>query len=84
MPPELLARLPDWHALVISVNKSPVVIRFRPSWRRTEARLGLAPKPLPVYGSYGYPVTGAVITELDSHRPAWPAPDDHEGRGESA
>ena len=50
MPPELLARLPDWHALVISVNKSPVVIRFRPSWRRIEARLGLAPRPLPSYG----------------------------------
>jgi hypothetical protein len=54
MPPELLARLPDWHALVISVNRSPVVIRFRPSWRRLEARLGRAPRPLP---GYRYPLT---------------------------
>jgi hypothetical protein len=87
MPPELLARLPDWHALVISVNKSPVVIRFRPSWRRIEARLGQAPRPLP---SYPYPFAvvdaadDAVITDLDSHRPAWPAAGHREDHGESA
>jgi type IV secretion system protein VirD4 len=85
MPPELLARLPDWHALVISVNRSPVVIRFRPSWRRIEARLGLAPRPLPMYRAYAEPIADeAVITELAARRPAWPAPDDREGRGESA
>jgi type IV secretion system protein VirD4 len=81
MPPELLARLPDWHALVISVNKSPVVIRFRPSWRRLEARLGRAPRPLPVYG---YPLADATITELDSRRPTWPPAGDQEEHGESA
>jgi hypothetical protein len=85
MPPELLARLPDWHALVISVNRSPVVIRFRPSWRRIEARLGLAPRPLPIYRRYAEPTADdAVITELDSRRPAWPAPGDREDHGESA
>jgi hypothetical protein len=84
MPPELLARLPDWRALVISVNRSPVVIKFRPSWRRIEARLSLAPRPLPIYRRYAEPIDDAVITELDSRRPAWPAPSDHEGRGESA
>ena len=83
MPPELLARLPDWHALVISVNKSPVVIRFRPSWRRIEARLGQAPKPLPSYRDSVAPAE-RVVTELDSRRPAWPPADDREGRGESA
>ncbi|HLH58844.1 MAG TPA: type IV secretory system conjugative DNA transfer family protein [Streptosporangiaceae bacterium] len=81
MPPELLARLPDWHALVISVNRSPVVIRFRPSWRRTEARLGLAPRPLPVHG---YPVPGATITEIDSSRPAGTPLGVQEDHGESA
>jgi hypothetical protein len=61
------------------------VIRFRPSWRRIEARLGLAPRPLPVYPRYAEPIDDdAVITELAARRPAWPAPDDHEGRGESA
>ena len=44
MPPELLARLPDWHALVVAGSRSPVVIKFRPSWRRIEARLGRAPQ----------------------------------------
>jgi hypothetical protein len=84
MPPELLARLPDWHALVISVNRSPVVIRFRPSWRRIEARLGLAPRPLPGYRPYAEPAGDAVVTELAARRPSWPGPDDQEGRGESA
>ena len=70
MPPELLARLPDWHSLVMSANRSPVVIKFRPSWRRIEARLGRAPQPLP---SYGYPLTvpavpPQVITGLASRR----------------
>ena len=69
MPPELLARLPDWHALVVAGSRSPVVIRFRPSWRRLEARLGRAPRPLP---NYGYPLTGTpqVITDLAAYRPA--------------
>ena len=72
MPPELLARLPDWHALVVSSNRSPVVIKFRPSWRRIEARLGRAPKPPP---SCGYPLAvppllPQAITDLASHRGA--------------
>ena len=72
MPPELLARLPDWHALVVSVNRSPVVIKFRPSWRRIEARLGRAPQSLP---SYSHPLTvlsvpRQVNTDLASHRAA--------------
>ena len=70
MPPELLARLPDWHALVMSANRSPVVIRFRPSWRRIEARLGRAPKPLPGYGHplAVLPVPPQVITDLATRR----------------
>jgi hypothetical protein len=69
MPPELLARLPDWHALVVAGSRSPVVIKFRPSWRRIEARLGRAPRPLP---NYGYPLTvpPQVITDLAASRPA--------------
>jgi type IV secretion system protein VirD4 len=81
MPPELLARLPDWRALVLSVNRSPVVIKFRPSWRRIEARLRMAPKPLPIHG---YTATDATITDLAGH---WSGPIpayDEEGHDESA
>ena len=85
MPPELLARLPDWHALIVSANRSPVVIRFRPSWRRIEARLGQAPRPLP---SYGHPLTvppvpPQIITDLATRRAA-PAVYDGEDHDESA
>ena len=70
MPPELLARLPDWHALVVSVNRSPVVIRFRPSWRRIEARLGRAPAiRCPATAPAAVPpVTAATVTDLAGRR----------------
>ena len=80
MPPELLARLPDWRALVISVNRSPVVIRFRPSRRRIENRLGLAPAipgHIPAIGS-------ATITDLASRRAAPASAYDEQDHDESA
>ena len=45
VPPELLRQLPDWTALVIRSNLSPLVVRFRPAWRRLDARLGRRPLP---------------------------------------
>ena len=45
VPPELLRQLPDWTALVIRSNLSPLVVRFRPAWRRLDARLGRHPLP---------------------------------------
>jgi hypothetical protein len=47
VPPELLRMLPDWCALVIRSNLFPVVVRFRPAWRRLDARLGRHPLPVP-------------------------------------
>jgi type IV secretion system protein VirD4 len=47
VPPELLRMLPDWCALVIRSNLFPVVVRFRPAWRRLDARLGRHPLPAP-------------------------------------
>jgi hypothetical protein len=47
VPPELLRCLPDWSALVIRSNLFPVVVRFRPAWRRLDARLGRRPLPVP-------------------------------------
>ena len=48
IPPEMLRQLPDWCALVIRSNLSPVVVRFRPAWRRLDARLGGHPLPVPL------------------------------------
>jgi type IV secretory pathway TraG/TraD family ATPase VirD4 len=36
LPPELLRMLPEWRALVIRGNLSPVVIRLRMAWRRDD------------------------------------------------
>jgi len=38
LPPELLRTLPDWRALVVRGNLSPVVIRLRMAWRRHDYR----------------------------------------------
>jgi hypothetical protein len=38
VPPELLRTLPDWHALVVRMNLSPVVVKFRPVWKRPGRR----------------------------------------------
>ncbi|HEY1700982.1 MAG TPA: TraM recognition domain-containing protein [Trebonia sp.] len=38
VPASFLRTLPDWHALVISMNRDPVVVRFRPVWQRADRR----------------------------------------------
>jgi type IV secretion system protein VirD4 len=63
VPPELLRQLPDWCALVIRTNMSPLVVRFRPAWRRLDARLGRHPLPVPrLYpaATAAWPVTDPV------------------------
>ena len=49
VPPELLRMLPDWRALVIRMNLSPVVVKVRPAWRRLAYRLGRRPLPVPYW-----------------------------------
>jgi type IV secretion system protein VirD4 len=44
-PPELLRTLPENRALVISVNRYPLVIKFRPIWKRISFRLRRNPAP---------------------------------------
>jgi type IV secretion system protein VirD4 len=46
VPPELIRGLPDWRALVIRMNLSPVVVKFRPAWKRLGYRFG---RRVPVY-----------------------------------
>jgi type IV secretion system protein VirD4 len=47
VPPELLRQLPDWRALIIRMNLSPVVVKVRPAWRRLAYRIGRHPLPVP-------------------------------------
>jgi type IV secretion system protein VirD4 len=46
VPPELVRALPDWRALVIRMNLSPVIVKFRPAWKRLGYRVG---RRIPVY-----------------------------------
>ena len=46
VPPEVIRGLPDWRALVIRMNLNPVVVKFRPAWKRLGYRLG---RRVPVY-----------------------------------
>ena len=38
LPPELLRMLPEWRALVLRTNLSPVIVRLRMAWRRRDYR----------------------------------------------
>lgn len=40
-PPELLRTLPNWRALVISMNRDPVIVKIRPVWKRPGRRFPL-------------------------------------------
>ena len=48
LPPELLRTLPEWRALVLRTNLSPVIVRLRMAWRRHDYhhahRTGTAPQ----------------------------------------
>jgi type IV secretion system protein VirD4 len=45
-PPELIRTLPDWRALVLRMNLNPVIVKFRPAWKRLGFRFG---RRVPVY-----------------------------------
>jgi type IV secretion system protein VirD4 len=45
-PPELIRALPDWRALVLRMNLNPVIVKFRPAWKRLGFRFG---RRVPVY-----------------------------------
>jgi hypothetical protein len=39
LPPDLLRTLPEWRALIVRGNLSPVVVRLRMAWRRRDYQL---------------------------------------------
>jgi hypothetical protein len=50
VPPELVRGLPDWRALVLRMNLSPVIVKIRPAWKRHGGRAGrravMVPQPV--------------------------------------
>jgi hypothetical protein len=77
VPPAFIRTLPTWRALVISMNRSPVVVKFRPVWKRLRHRRILRPLAL----RPPRPVLLDVQARLAAHpvpertrplRPAWP------------
>jgi hypothetical protein len=88
VPPELLRTLPDWHALVVRMNLSPVVVRVRPVWKRPERRFPMSylrPRPpLPALPDRSLPLPWpSVPAELPETVPAaqdftdtWGLPED--------
>ena len=69
---ELLARLPDWHALVAVRQPVPSRDQVPAIMATIEPRLGRAPKPLTGYGRpsiLGYPAQVARLGLAALHRP---------------
>jgi hypothetical protein len=64
IPVEYLARLPRWRALIINDDLCPVVVKFRPVWRRTRHRLGLYARPPRLA-----PVIPPAAAAHNGHRP---------------
>ncbi len=58
LPPELLRMLPEWRALVIRGNLSPVIIRLRMAWRRHDYHHARRSAP----GGREVLLTGRVVT----------------------
>ena len=64
IPAELLRMLPDWRALVIRMNLSPVVVKVRPAWRRPGYRFGRHPLPVPQLAPAGITLLPEDVPEL--------------------
>jgi type IV secretory pathway TraG/TraD family ATPase VirD4 len=76
LPPELLRMLPEWRALVIRGNLSPVIIKLRMAWRRHDYRHARRTVPAP---RRDVPLSGRVVSRVprDADTPASPAPRTH-------
>jgi type IV secretion system protein VirD4 len=69
VPPELIRALPGWRALVIRMNLNPVIVKFRPAWKRLGYRFGrripvYVPRPVPAGVLQREPVPAEVLPAL--------------------
>ena len=75
VPPELLRSLPDWRALVVRMNLSPAVVKFRPAWKRWDYRraAGMPGRRVRLFPAEAAPVfelPDSVITPEEAARAA--------------
>ena len=80
IPPELLRMLPDWRALIIRMNLSPVVVKVRPAWRRLAYRTGRHPLPVPRLYPAGGPAAAWLSLPLPEPGAAPASANGHGGR----
>ncbi len=80
VPVDFIRTLPYWRALVISMNRAPVVVKFRPVWKRLRHRplLAFTRPPYPVLLSAEDRLTAIPAGLQTQPAPAWPA---HPGPG---
>jgi hypothetical protein len=65
LPPELLRTLPEWRALIVRGNLSPVIVRLRMAWRRSDyrharQRTGTPRRPIPGAATEPWPEQSQV------------------------
>lgn len=47
IPPDLLRMLPKWRALVLTLDRRPMIVKTRPAWHRWNRRFGRRPLAAP-------------------------------------
>ena len=75
--------LPDWQALIVRMNLSPVIVKVRPAWRRLGYRLSRHPLPVPAIPlprSPWLPVPDPELAAAESAAPVPAAMNGHGGR----
>jgi type IV secretion system protein VirD4 len=80
VPPELLRMLPDWRALIIRMNLSPVVVKVRPAWHRLGYRLGRHPLPVPHLAPAAVPAPAAAPEPAPEPAPVPASSNGHGGK----
>jgi type IV secretory pathway TraG/TraD family ATPase VirD4 len=76
LPPELLRTLPEWRALVLRTNLSPVIVRLRMAWRRRDyqraKQMGTPPQPRMPARAAGQPELTWPQTGTEQDPATWP------------
>lgn len=70
VPVDLLRTLPDWRALVIRTNLRPLVVKFRPYWRRWNYRWPFRNRQVVPVTRHAQPAPAAWLLDVPEDVPA--------------